>query len=36
MSIPLTYSIRNLHTRRLTAFLTASGMALVVFVFAQF
>jgi ABC-type antimicrobial peptide transport system permease subunit len=28
------YSVRNLLTRRLTTFLTASGMALVVFVFA--
>jgi len=35
MRIPLTYSIRNLCTRRLTTFLTASGMALVVFVFAS-
>jgi ABC-type antimicrobial peptide transport system permease subunit len=33
--IPLfSYSFRNLWTRRLTTFLTASGMALVVFVFA--
>ncbi|MEW6571548.1 MAG: ABC transporter permease [Nitrospirota bacterium] len=32
--IPLSYSIRNLWTRRLTTVLTASGMALVVFVFA--
>jgi ABC-type antimicrobial peptide transport system permease subunit len=30
----LSYSYRNLLTRRLTTFLTASGMALVVFVFA--
>jgi putative ABC transport system permease protein len=35
MQIPLAYSIRNLRTRRLTTFLTASGMALVVFVFAS-
>ncbi len=35
MSIPLSYSFRNLLTRRLTTFLTASGMALVVFVFAS-
>jgi putative ABC transport system permease protein len=34
MRIPFLYSIRNLSTRRLTTFLTASGMALVVFVFA--
>ena len=34
MKIPLTYSLRNLMTRRLTTFLTAGGMALVVFVFA--
>jgi len=34
MSIPLSYSFRNLWTRRLTTVLTASGMALVVFVFA--
>ena len=34
MKIPFSYSIRNLWTRRLTTFLTASGMALVVFVFA--
>ena len=34
MKIPFTYSLRNLFTRRLTTFLTASGMALVVFVFA--
>jgi ABC-type antimicrobial peptide transport system permease subunit len=34
MSIPLSYSIRNLWTRRLTTALTALGMALVVFVFA--
>lgn len=35
MAIPLSYSIRNLCTRRLTTFLTAVGMALVVFVFAS-
>src|SRR4030065_1383766 len=34
MKIPLSYSFRNLWTRRLTTILTASGMALVVFVFA--
>ena len=34
MSIPLSYSFRNLWTRRLTTVFTASGMALVVFVFA--
>jgi putative ABC transport system permease protein len=34
MGIPYYYSFRNLWTRRLTTFLTASGMALVVFVFA--
>ncbi len=34
MAIPLSYSYRNLATRRLTTFLTAGGMALVVFVFA--
>ncbi|MGD0230080.1 MAG: ABC transporter permease [Syntrophorhabdales bacterium] len=34
MGLPLSYSIRNLWTRRLTTVLTASGMALVVFVFA--
>jgi putative ABC transport system permease protein len=34
MKIPFSYSIRNLLTRRFTTFLTASGMALVVFVFA--
>src|SRR5512139_1782574 len=33
MGLPLAYSIRNLWTRRLTTILTASGMALVVFVF---
>jgi len=35
MRIPLSYSFRNLWTRRLTTILTASGMALVVFVFAS-
>ncbi|RII26671.1 MAG: multidrug ABC transporter permease [Geobacter sp.] len=34
MAIPFSYSMRNLWTRRLTTVLTASGMALVVFVFA--
>ncbi len=34
MAIPLSYSYRNLLARRLTSFLTAAGMALVVFVFA--
>ena len=34
MKIPFSYSFRNLWTRRLTTILTASGMALVVFVFA--
>ena len=32
--IPLSYSIRNLWTRRMTTVLTAGGMALVVFVFS--
>lgn len=35
MIIPFAYSFRNLCTRRFTTFLTASGMALVVFVFAS-
>ena len=35
MKIPLSYSFRNLWTRRLTTVFTASGMALVVFVFAS-
>jgi putative ABC transport system permease protein len=35
MAIPVSYSLRNLWTRRLTTILTASGMALVVFVFAS-
>jgi ABC-type lipoprotein release transport system permease subunit len=34
MAIPFSYSFRNLWVRRLTTVLTASGMALVVFVFA--
>ena len=34
MAIPFSYSLRNLWTRRLTTVLTASGMALVVYVFA--
>src|SRR5512137_1158174 len=34
MKLPLSYSIRNLWTRRLTTVLTAAGMSLVVFVFA--
>lgn len=34
MALPISYSFRNLWTRRLTTVLTASGMALVVFVFA--
>jgi putative ABC transport system permease protein len=33
--IPISYSLRNLWTRRLTTSLTAGGMALVVFVFAS-
>jgi putative ABC transport system permease protein len=33
-SLPLSYSVRNLWTRKLTTVLTTSGMALVVFVFA--
>ncbi len=35
MNIPFSYSFRNLWTRRLTTVFTASGMALVVFVFAS-
>lgn len=35
MRIPFAYSWRNLQARRLTTFLTAGGMALVVFVFAS-
>jgi len=35
MAVPLSYSFRNLWTRRLTTVLTASGMALVVFVFTS-
>lgn len=34
MKVPIAYSFRSLWTRRLTTTLTASGMALVVFVFA--
>lgn len=34
MKIPLSYSYRNLVTRRITTILTAGGMSLVVFVFA--
>ena len=34
MSIPLSYTLRNLAARKLTTALTAGGMALVVFVFA--
>ena len=34
MGVPFSYSFRSLWTRRLTTVLTASGMALVVFVFA--
>ena len=32
--IPISYSLRNLWTRKLTTALTAGGMALVVYVFA--
>lgn len=32
--IPFSYSLRNLSTRRVTTFLTAAGMGMVVFVFA--
>jgi ABC-type lipoprotein release transport system permease subunit len=35
VAIPVSYSFRNLWTRRLTTVLTAGGMALVVFVFAS-
>lgn len=35
MAVPFSYSFRNLRTRYLTTLLTASGMALVVFVFAS-
>ncbi|MDU0457253.1 MAG: ABC transporter permease [Geobacteraceae bacterium] len=35
MKIPFAYSLRNLYTRKLTTFLTSSGMAMVVFVFAS-
>src|SRR5512132_855477 len=34
MKIPVSYSFRNLWTRRLTTVLTAGGLALVVFVYA--
>jgi len=34
MIIPLNYSFRNLWTRRMTTFLTAGGIALVIFVFS--
>ncbi len=34
MKIPLTYTLKSLFTRKLTAFLTILGIALVVFVFA--
>jgi putative ABC transport system permease protein len=34
MKVPLSYSFRNLWTRKLTALLTVGGMALVTFVFA--
>ncbi|MBI5585885.1 MAG: ABC transporter permease [Deltaproteobacteria bacterium] len=34
MPLPLSYSFRNLWTRKLTTVMTATGMALVVFVFA--
>lgn len=34
MAIPISYTLRNLATRKLTTVLTAGGMALVVFVFA--
>lgn len=34
MPVPVSYSLRNLWTRRLTTVLTVGGMALVVFVFA--
>ncbi len=35
MGVPLSYSFRNLWTRRLTTLFTVSGMALVVFVFSS-
>ncbi len=35
MAVPVSYSFRNLWTRRLTTILTAAGMGLVVFVFAS-
>jgi len=34
MGVPFSYSLRNLRTRKLTTFLTVSGMGLVVFVFS--
>ncbi len=34
VAIPLSYTVRNLWTRRITTFLTAGGIALVIFVFA--
>lgn len=34
MAVPISYSFRNLRTRKLTTVLTVGGMALVVFVFA--
>ena len=34
MAIPFSYSLRNLWTRKVTTILTATGMALVVYVFA--
>ena len=34
MQVPISYSLRNLWTRKMTTVLTAGGMALVVFVFA--
>ncbi len=34
MAVPISYSLRNLWTRKLTTILTAGGMALVAFVFA--
>jgi len=33
-AVPLSYTLRNLWTRKLTTLLTAGGMALVLFVFA--
>lgn len=34
ITIPITYSLRNLWTRRLTTLLTGGGIAMVIFVFA--